>query len=117
MSKYDPRLYSGEALLDRVSGALSRYSMCARGERVAVAVSGGADSVCLLHVLHELAPALGIQLSVAHLNHKLRGSASDGDARFVRELAASLGLPFHSAESDIASTGENLEQAGRLARL
>ena len=50
------------------------------GDHVAVAVSGGADSVCLLHVLHELAPALGIQLSVAHLNHKLRGSESDADA-------------------------------------
>jgi tRNA(Ile)-lysidine synthase len=109
--------YNGEALLDCVSGTLSRYSMCARGERVAVAVSGGADSVCLLHVLYELAPALGIQLSVAHLNHKLRGAASDGDAGFVRELAASLGLPFHYAESDVASAGNNLEQAGRLARL
>lgn len=104
-------------MLDRVSGTLSRYSMCAPGHRVAVAVSGGADSVCLLHVLHELAPSLGIQLSVAHLNHKLRGAASEGDAKFVQELAAHLRLPFHYAESDVASVRDNLEQAGRLARL
>jgi tRNA(Ile)-lysidine synthase len=117
MSKYDPRLYNGEALVDRVSGTLSRYSMCFPGQRVAVAVSGGADSVCLLHILHELAPSLGIQLSVAHLNHKLRGAASDGDAEFVRNLAAGLRLPFHYTESDVANAADNLEQAGRLARL
>ena len=117
MSKVDPRLLQWRSFAYRVSGTLSRYSMCARGEQVAVAVSGGADSVCLLHVLHQLAPALGIQLSIAHLNHKLRGAASDGDAAFVRELAASLGLPFHYAESNVASAEDNLEQAGRLARL
>src|SRR4051794_12471961 len=100
MSKNDPRhdtrpFYNGEALLDRVSGTLSRYSMCPRGSHVTAAVSGGAASVFLLHALHGLAPALGISLSVAHLNHKLRGSESDSDAAFVRELASALNLPFH----------------------
>jgi tRNA(Ile)-lysidine synthase len=91
--------------------------MCAPGSHVAVAVSGGADSVCLLYILHELAPALQIRISVAHLNHKLRGAASDSDAEFVRSLACHLGLPFFHEESDIASGGGNIEQSGREARI
>ena len=117
MSKVDPRLYNGEALIERVSGTLSRYSMCAPGHHVAIAVSGGSDSVCLLHILHELAPILGINLSVVHVNHKLRGPESDADADFVRDMAASLGLPFHYRESDLSAVPDNLEQAGRRVRL
>jgi tRNA(Ile)-lysidine synthase len=105
------------SLLDRVSGTLSRYSMCAPGDHVAVAVSGGADSVCLLHVLRELAPSLQITLSVAHLNHKLRGTDSDRDAEFVRDLAGSMGVTFFYEEADILGLGGNLEQTGREARL
>jgi tRNA(Ile)-lysidine synthase len=59
-----------------------------------VAVSGGSDSVGLLRVLHTLAPRLGLSLSVAHLDHRVRGDAARADAAFVAELAATLGLPF-----------------------
>jgi tRNA(Ile)-lysidine synthase len=91
--------------------------MCAPGNHVAVAVSGGADSVCLLYVLNELAPSLGITLSVAHLNHKLRGAASDEDAEFVANLAENFRLPFHYKEVEVSAVAGNLEQAGRNARL
>ena len=64
--------------------------MFAGGDRVAIAVSGGADSVCLLHVLRELGPRWDLTLSVVHINHNLRGDASRGDAEFVRSLAASF---------------------------
>ena len=80
-----------------------------------MAVSGGPDSICLLHTLVELAPSLEITLSVAHLNHQLRGAESDEDEKFVRELAATLGLPFHRAAANLPAH-ENLEQAGRNAR-
>ena len=103
-------------MLDRVSGTLSRYNMCAPGQHVAVAVSGGADSVCLLYLLHELAASLGITLSVAHLNHKLRGAESDGDAEFAKQLAENLRLPFHYKEVEVSSIEGNLEQASRDAR-
>ncbi len=59
-----------------------------------VAVSGGGDSVGLLRVLHQLAPSAGLRLSVAHLDHGVRGEAARADAAFVAELAESLGLPF-----------------------
>jgi tRNA(Ile)-lysidine synthase len=58
-----------------------------------LAVSGGGDSVALLRLLHQLAPALDLRLSVAHLDHGVRGEAARADATFVAELAASLGLP------------------------
>jgi tRNA(Ile)-lysidine synthase len=83
-----------------------------------VAVSGGADSVCLLHALLELAPELGLSLSVIHLDHNLRGHESRADAAFVSELAARLALPFHLETADVRgmAAGDNLEQAARRAR-
>jgi tRNA(Ile)-lysidine synthase len=88
---------------------------------VGVAVSGGADSVCLLHVLRELAPRWNVRLTVLHLDHKLRGEESRQDAAFVHDLAATLDLPFELQETDVAAlcreTGDNLEQAARAVRL
>ena len=103
-------------MLERVRKTITRYNMLPRGSRVAVAVSGGPDSVCLLHVLLELAPAFDVSLSVAHLNHQLRGAESDEDERFVAGLAARVGLPFVRTGTDLAAANDNLEQAGRRAR-
>src|SRR5713226_5370817 len=90
------------------------------GDRVGVAVSGGADSVALLLLLLELREKLGIVLSVVHFNHKLRGKASDADEAFVAKLAARHGLEFHSASADVAKKAKkeraNLEDAARRAR-
>src|SRR5947207_13565654 len=90
------------------------------GDRVGVAVSGGADSVALLLLLLELRGKLGIVLSVVHFNHKLRGKASDADEVFVAKLAAKHGLEFHSASVDVAKKAKkeraNLEDAARRAR-
>jgi len=90
------------------------------GDRVGVAVSGGADSVALLLLLLELRDRLGIVLSVVHFNHKLRGKASDADEEFVSKLAAKHGLEFHSASVYVAKKARkeraNLEDAARRAR-
>ena len=107
-------------LVDRVAETISRYNMFERGHRIGVAVSGGADSVCLLQALVELRPRWALALSVLHLDHCLRGEASREDACFVREMAERLGLPFHMAEVDVgrlaAASRDNLEQAARRAR-
>jgi tRNA(Ile)-lysidine synthase len=104
-------------MLDRVLTAISRYNMLASGDRVAVAVSGGPDSVCLLHVLLELAPRLGVTVAaVAHLNHKLRGEASEEDERFVAEMASRAGVPFLCERVKVADAAGNLEQEARRAR-
>jgi tRNA(Ile)-lysidine synthase len=109
--------YNEVIVLDRVIETIERHRMFGPGERVAVAVSGGADSVCLLHVLVELAPRLPLTLSVLHVNHNLRGDASQADAEFVRCLAGRLGLPFTLDSLDLTSAPGNLEQAARNARL
>lgn len=100
-------------LVQRVAATIDRYGMFATGQTVGVAVSGGADSVCLLHVLVLLARDL--RLHVLHLNHNLRGDESRGDAEFVRQLAATLGLPSTIHDAEIAPG--NLEQSAREARL
>jgi len=109
------------ALLEqRILTDLKKHEMMRPGNRVGVAVSGGADSVALLLLLLELREKLGIVLSVVHFNHKLRGKASDADEAFVAKLAAKQGLEFHSASADVAKKAKkeraNLEDAARRAR-
>lgn len=92
-----------------------------RGQRpipVVVAVSGGADSVCLLHVLWQLAEPWGLALHVAHVNHGLRPTAAD-DGEFVAALAARCGLPCHMTRLDpgaLRADADGLEAAARAAR-
>lgn len=104
-------------LFDRMVETISRYNMFSPGARVGVAVSGGADSVCLVHLLAGLAPQWNLTLEILHLNHRLRAAESDADEEFVRALALRLGFPCHIETRAVADRGGNLEQAGRLARL
>ncbi|HUB77977.1 MAG TPA: tRNA lysidine(34) synthetase TilS [Bryobacteraceae bacterium] len=104
-------------LLSTVAATIRSHQMFGRGQRVGVAVSGGADSVCLLHVLLELAPEWDLRLAVLHLNHGLRGEESCQDERFVRDLAGRLGVPVIVRSVNVAASRDNLEQAGRRARL
>ena len=101
-------------------------SLLAAGMRLAVAVSGGADSVALLRALFESSAEHGLVLHVAHLHHGLRGAEADADRAFVRDLAAHLNLPFHESGVDTEAearanpaTGkqaESIEQAARRLR-
>lgn len=88
-------------------------------DRIVVAVSGGVDSVVLLHVLWSLAEAPAQRLHLAHLDHRLR-ETSGRDADFVRRLADRLGLPVSVESVDVAQSardhGESLERAGRRCR-
>ncbi len=90
------------------------------GDRVCIAVSGGADSVALLRVLLERRTELGIVLSVAHFNHRLRGGASEADEAFVAELARQYDLEFFAGSGDVrdhALTSKlSLEAAARNLR-
>ena len=90
------------------------------GLRLAVGLSGGADSVALLRALAERSGQLGLVLHAAHLHHGLRGAEADGDLEFARSLAAELGLPFHEERVDTAAeaqkNGETIEEAARRLR-
>ncbi len=91
-----------------------------RGTRVLVAVSGGADSVALCRGLHAIAAEQHLELTLAHLNHQLRGEQSDADAVWVAQFAESLGLPCVTKTLDVvgrvALTSESLEEAARNLR-
>lgn len=85
---------------------------------VLIGVSGGADSVALLRGLKELRNEFALSLHVAHLNHKLRGAASDADAAWVERLAGSLQLPVEigSVANDLTHERAGVEEAARDAR-
>jgi tRNA(Ile)-lysidine synthase len=104
---------------ERVLSYIRRLELLAPGDRVAVAVSGGADSVALARVLLELRAELGIVLLIAHLNHGIRAEADD-DQRFVEQLAAQHQLVFVAGHTDVPSLavrlGISLEGAARQAR-
>src|SRR5271154_6545659 len=99
-------------MLDRLAEFIARHRMFEPGQRVGVAVSGGADSVFLLHALREL----GLRLSVVHIEHGIRGAASIADAEFVTQLAATFGIPFHLRRADVPAIDGNLEEAARNVR-
>lgn len=99
---------------------IQKHALLQPGNRVGVAVSGGADSVALLRLFLELRLDLGVVLSVVHVNHQLRGAWSDADQQFVSALATEHGLDFHVATRDIAAhakqSGLSIETAAREVR-
>ncbi|PYX22364.1 MAG: tRNA lysidine(34) synthetase TilS, partial [Acidobacteria bacterium] len=98
-------MYHGavETLAQCVTRYIRRHKLLNPGDRVGVAVSGGADSVALLRLLLELRTELGVVLSVVHFNHKLRGSEADADEQFVADLASRNKLEFRSETGDVAT--------------
>jgi tRNA(Ile)-lysidine synthase len=111
-----PAWYPADEMLHRVTEFIARHRLFETGQSVGVAVSGGADSVFLLHALHQLASHWNLKLSVVHIEHGIRGAASLQDAEFVRELAASFALPFHLYCANVCAMADNLEQAARNVR-
>jgi len=90
------------------------------GDGVVAGVSGGPDSVCLLHVLHSLRRDLGIKLYAVHINHMLRDKEADLDEEYTASLCRDLGIPLHTAHVDVAAAakeqGISVEEAGREIR-
>ena len=106
-------------LLSRFHKSLSQSGCLPPGSRVLVAVSGGADSVALLSLLHQVADKMGLSLEAAHLDHALR-EASHDDARFVEQLCDGLGVPLKVERRDVAEIARqckgNLEEVARDVR-
>lgn len=109
-----------DSLARRVHRFIARENLIERGDVVVVGVSGGPDSLCLLHLLDEHREALGIDLHVAHLNHQLRGVDADADAEFVARYAAQLGLPCTVEARDVGAEARRfkwaVEEAARRVR-
>ncbi|MFP4435897.1 MAG: tRNA lysidine(34) synthetase TilS [Chloroflexaceae bacterium] len=111
---------STDLLLDRVRTALDDQHLLRQEARVVVAVSGGPDSLCLLHLLWRLQAEGGPALHVAHLDHGFRGAQSAAEARFVAQTAAAWGLPATVEQADlptiVRTTGQNRQAAARQVR-
>ena len=87
-----------------IKNTINQYQMTAPGMHVIAAVSGGADSVCLLLALKELSKELGITVEAFHLHHGLRGAEADRDADFVRDLCAGWHVPATVRYADVKLT-------------
>jgi tRNA(Ile)-lysidine synthase len=87
--------------LGKINKTIKKYRMLEPGDRVVVGVSGGPDSIMLCHVLHRLRQRYDLTLTVAHLNHGVRGAEAARDARFVERFARGLGLPCVVKEQDV----------------
>ena len=90
------------------------------GDRVIVAVSGGADSICLLSILDQLRAVIPVSLRVIHVHHGLRGIEADRDEAWVQEVCGRMEIPFFSVHRDVRTYagehGMSEEEAGRVLR-
>ncbi len=107
-------------MLERVRHTLQKAKLIPSGSPVVMAVSGGADSVALLHILWQLAPRLGFQLTAATLDHQLRGEESAADVLFVETICREWNIRLHKGQADVRRLALerhlSLEAAARVAR-
>ena len=105
---------------EKILAVIQEHHLIEPGEGVVMGVSGGPDSVCLLHVLHSLQDPLKAKLYAVHINHMLRGSEADADEEYTAALCSRMGIPLAVVRKDIAaeaaSAGLSLEEAGREVR-
>ncbi|MDR3344842.1 MAG: tRNA lysidine(34) synthetase TilS [Oscillospiraceae bacterium] len=107
-------------ILDAARKTIAEHGMISGGDAVLAGVSGGADSLCLLHILICLREELGFTLTAAHLNHCLRGAESDADEQLVRKICEDWGVTLHVHRTNCADAakalGIGLEECGRVLR-
>jgi len=107
-------------LLQRVAEEIRNRRLLKRGRKILVAVSGGLDSMVLLHTLDALAPKNRWKIAVAHFNHRLRGRSSDADEKLVRQTAGAMKLPFVAGSANVtafaAKSKLSVEMAARKLR-
>jgi tRNA(Ile)-lysidine synthase len=107
-------------LLQRIEENIQNRRLLQRGQAVLAAVSGGLDSMALLHALHQLSSRHRWRLTVVHFNHRLRGRSSNADEKLVRQTAAAMGLPFVAGRANVRDfakrTKLSVEMAARKLR-
>lgn len=105
---------------NKVLNYINKNKLVSFGDSIICAVSGGADSVCMLDILLSIKDELSLKLYVAHLNHGLRGKEADNDESFVKGLCEKYSLPFYSKNVNVNELSKRLkiscEEAGRIAR-
>ena len=103
-----------------IASYIIENDMLRTGDCVVAAVSGGADSMCMLFCLSELSAEMSLSLHAVHVNHGIRGAEADGDEAFVKDYCAAQSIPFTSVHEDVPAIahrdGKNLEEAAREVR-
>lgn len=107
---------SSNSVRDKVLAAIRQYDMLKGCRKVTVAVSGGADSVALIHSLKTLEKELDIELSACHVNHNLRGEESDGDEAYVRQLCRELDVNLRVFSVDVSGSVAKHQSTEERAR-
>ncbi len=107
-------------MIEKVRSYIKEHNLLSKGDRVVVGVSGGADSICLFHVLLDLSEEYDLTLFVVHVNHGIRGSAADNDQAFVEELCRKHKISYMCVKEDVPSIAANQglseEEVGRNIR-
>lgn len=105
---------------EKAKRAIEKYAMIRKGDRVIVGLSGGADSVCLLHFLNSIKSEYGLTIVSAHINHGIRGDEAEQDVLFSKAFSEKLNVQFELLNADCIKeankTGESVEEAGRRIR-
>ncbi|MDH5684689.1 MAG: tRNA lysidine(34) synthetase TilS, partial [candidate division WOR-3 bacterium] len=106
--------------LSKVKTTINKFDMIKPKHRILIGLSGGPDSICLLHVLNRLKKEFNIKIYAFHLNHKLRGKESEADEKFVKEFCRKLRIPFRIRSAKVKEYAKknrlSLEQAAREIR-
>ena len=107
-------------MICKFKSAVRQYDMLKKGDRVIVALSGGADSMSLLHLILSVKDEYGISVKAAHINHCLRGKEADRDMLFVQDACKKLGVELRTLVFDVKAeaerTSESIEECGRRIR-
>ncbi len=107
-------------MLDKIRETIEKYDLIEKGDKIVVAISGGPDSVCLLHALYQLREEYNLKLYGAHLNHNFRGIEAQLDARYVSDLCEDLDILYFIKSVDVPlyakEYGLSPEEAGRILR-
>jgi tRNA(Ile)-lysidine synthase len=104
-----------ERFIRKAKETIDTHRMLNRGDRVVVGVSGGADSVALLHALLRLQEYYRVEINVAHVNHGLRGAESEREATFVEDMARNLNLPFRGGSFDVCALAKREQRSHQEA--
>ncbi len=104
-------------IINKVKSTIIEYNMIDEGDKIVVGVSGGPDSICLLHILYELKDEFKYQLITAHFDHGMRPGEDERETRFVKGFSEKLGIPFEykKTDEDIKSSG-SIEEKARILR-
>jgi len=107
-------------MIDKVLETIKKYNMINNKDKIVVGVSGGPDSVCLLHILCKLRESMDLGLVAVHVNHMLRGDEASGDEAFVENLCKKLNVELVTRRIDIKKLAKerrlSLEETGRIER-